>query len=266
MLKSIDPRYFQISILTGLYLYLSQFLDSTASVTQFVIFVGSGICFQWLFCRYYKVKFTPLSILISCISLTILLRVNNFYIPVVASFLAVSSKFLLRTEGGHIFNPSNIAIAILLLVLPEYCWISPSQWGREIIFAFVLSSAGLLMTSRVTALSTAVMFLVFYMMGKFSYALYMGDPLTIPMLVLSNGGLYIFTFYMVTDPFTAPRHFLGKSVYAFVVAGVANYFELYRYWPSGIYHALALACLFVPVLNKIFVQKVFVWNNKAFNH
>jgi hypothetical protein len=51
---------------------------------------------------------------ISGLSLCLLLRTNDVALAIVAAIVAVSSKFLLKVNGKHLFNPTNIAIVALM--------------------------------------------------------------------------------------------------------------------------------------------------------
>ena len=68
--------------------------------------------------------------LITGLSLSLLLRADEPWLHAVAGIIAIVSKFLLRIDGKHIWNPAG---------LPSWCyccisngvWISPGQWGTE---------------------------------------------------------------------------------------------------------------------------------------
>ena len=45
-----------------------------------------------------------------------------------AAAIAISSKFLIRYRGKHVFNPANVAI-VLMMLASEHVWVSSGQWG-----------------------------------------------------------------------------------------------------------------------------------------
>ena len=59
--------------------------------------------------------FDPRSALITALSLTLLLRTDSALLAATAAACAIGSKFLIRTNDKHIFNPANFAIVLLLL-------------------------------------------------------------------------------------------------------------------------------------------------------
>ena len=51
---------------------------------------------------------------------------------VVGAAIAIGSKTAVRHRGRHVFNPSNLAVALLFLVAPQYGISNPSQWTNQI--------------------------------------------------------------------------------------------------------------------------------------
>jgi len=45
------------------------------------------------------------------------------------SAIAITSKYVLRWHGRHLWNPSNFAICAMLLLAPEYIATLSIQWG-----------------------------------------------------------------------------------------------------------------------------------------
>jgi enediyne biosynthesis protein E5 len=82
-------------------------------------------------------SFDPRSALITGLSLSLLLRADAAWLHLVAAVIAIGSKFVLRLDGKHIFNPAGFAIVALLLTTNEV-WISPGQWGSAVWFAALL--------------------------------------------------------------------------------------------------------------------------------
>ena len=48
------------------------------------------------------------------------------------SAIAITSKYVLRWQGRHLWNPSNFAICAMLLLAPEYVATLSIQWGNTI--------------------------------------------------------------------------------------------------------------------------------------
>jgi len=58
---------------------------------------------------------------ITALGLSLLLRSDSYGAIACASFLAIASKFIFRTNGKHWFNPANFGIVVVLL-LDTFVW------------------------------------------------------------------------------------------------------------------------------------------------
>jgi hypothetical protein len=168
---------------------------------------------------------------------------------VLAAVLAIGSKFLIRVDGKHVFNPANFAIVALVMATGD-AWVSPGQWGRETLLMFAFAGLGMLVLSRAKRLDVALTFLAAYAGLLLARAAYLGDPLTIPIQQLQSGALMLFTFFMITDPKTTPDHRLARVGYAAAVAAIAFALQYQAYMPVGIMYALFLAAPFVPLIDR----------------
>src|SRR5262245_46574770 len=126
-----DARTWQILSLGLLLAYGVGMLGFDQAPANIGLIVASALATQWLCGRTIAgPPFDPLSPLITAFSLCLLLRAASPAILVLGAVLAIGSKFLLRFDGKHIFNPANFAIAVLLL-FTDLAWISPAQSGSR---------------------------------------------------------------------------------------------------------------------------------------
>ena len=138
-LKLVDPRCYQIAVLSlllaygifaldfGIHWYNAVAIILAAQLTQFVCMRLVGLT-----------GFDPLSAAITSLSLTLLLRTDVIGIAILAACIAISSKFLLRVRGKHIFNPANVAL-VTLMFCSDRAWVSSGQWGSAAVGAFALA-------------------------------------------------------------------------------------------------------------------------------
>ena len=88
-----------------------------------------------------------LSALITCFGVSLLLRSDTLWVHPLAAALAISSKFVLRVNGKHVFNPANLGVIAALVLLPG-TWVSPGQWGNDVALAGWFVALGGLVTQR----------------------------------------------------------------------------------------------------------------------
>jgi len=258
-----DPRYYQIAVLSTLLCCGVFALDFGVRWQNAAAIVVTALCTQLLFTRRLRLPyFDPLSPLITSLSLTLLLRADTVMLAACAAAIAISSKFLVRYRGKHIFNPANVAI-VLMMLASEHVWVSSGQWGSTAISALALSCLGLLVLTRAKRAETTVAFLLVFAALLFARANWLGDPLTIPVHQLQNGALLIFAFFMISDPKTTPDTALGRVLFATLVASIAYVIQFVYYVPNGPILALIITAPFVPLLDKLFTGHRYEWTRKT---
>src|SRR5262245_26050952 len=114
--RRIDPRWYQIAMLSALLGYGVLGLGFGLGPLRIAATIGAALATQYLCGRIWRLpKFDPLSALISGIGLCTLLRTNTLVAMAFAATLAIASKFVLRFRGKHLYNPTNLALVVMLV-------------------------------------------------------------------------------------------------------------------------------------------------------
>ena len=254
-----DPRCYQVAVLATLLSIGVLALDFGIHWQNAVAIMLTAQAVQYLGTRLAGLpRFDPLSALITSLSLTLLLRTDLPLLAVAAATIAIGSKFLVRVHGKHLFNPANVALVALML-LSDRAWVSSGQWGSATIGAFGLACLGFLVLTRAKRAETTIAFLIGYAALLFGRALWLGDPLSIPVHQLQNGALLIFAFFMISDPKTTPDAAPGRVAYAMLVAAVAFTIQFIFYQPNGPILALILCAPLVPVIDALLQGTRYRW-------
>lgn len=260
-----DPRLYQIASLSTLLLYGLFWLHFDISVWQVAITLGVAQLTQHAGTRYFSLPFfDPKSALISSLSLCLLLRTNDLAVAALAAFAAIGSKFIIQWKDKHIFNPTNLALAVILV--SGLGWISPGQWGQVAWFGFLIACLGSLVVTRAARADVTLAFLTFYVGLLFIRALWLGDPLTIPLHQIESGALLIFAFFMISDPKTTPDSRTGRVVYALLVALAALYVQFGLFKPHGPLWGLIACSPLVPLLDCLFPGARYDWSKPTAGH
>jgi len=202
------------------------------------------------------------SALITALSLSILLRATSPWFWLAAGLIAISAKFLIRFNGKHIFNPACIGIVVLMLVFGREAWVSPGQWGQAPLLAGYAIAVAALVLSSAKRLDIALGFLGTFAVILVARAMWLGDPMTIPMHQLSSGALLIFAFFMITDPRSTPDSRAGRIVFAMCVASLAAWFMIGPNVRGAPLMALAALAFLTPILDRVLPAKKFQWISK----
>ena len=261
-----DPRYYQIAVLGTLVAYGILALDFGIRLENAVVIVVTSLLVQFAGTRAARLaRFDPLSPLITSLSLTLLLRTDLVSVAAIAALIAISSKFLVRIRRKHVFNPANIAI-VTLIASTDHAWISSGQWGSAAIGAFALACLGFIVLTRAKRVETTIGFLGFYALLLFGRALWLGDPLAIPVHQLQNGALLVFAFFMISDPKTTPDTPVGRILYSMIVAIAAFTIQFGLYRPLAPILALVATAPLVPVIDYLFRGTAYSWVRVAPAH
>ncbi len=253
-----DPRLYQIVSLSTLLFYGLFFLHFDISIWQIAITLGVAQLIQYAGTRHFNLPFfDPKSALISSLSLCLLLRTNDLAIVALAAFIAITSKFVIRWKDKHVFNPTNLALVVILT--SGLGWISPGQWGQVAWFGFLIACLGSLVVTRAARVDITLTFLTFYVGLLIARALWLGDPLTIPLHQIQSGALLIFSFFMISDPKTTPDARSGRILFALLVALTALSVQFHFFKPNGPLWGLIVCSPLVPLIDRLLPALRYDW-------
>ena len=176
----------------------------------------------------------------------------------IGAAIGVGSKFVLRFDGRHVFNPSAFAITVLLLS-GAGVWVSPGIWGAKADFAAFVALLAALVLPAARRADIAIYFLVIQAALLIGRALWVGAPLDIPIHALMSGSLLIFAFFMISDPPTTPRASLGRLTFAFLVAALAFYLAYHEQQKAALYISLVLLSPASLLIDRVFPGARFAW-------
>src|SRR5436309_3939146 len=261
--RRVDPRLYQIATLGGLLVYGLGWLEFDLPAGHAIAILATVLVVQAAASRLSgRAPFDPRSALISGLSLCLLLRTNVLVLAILTAAVAIASKFVLRVDGKHVFNPTNFALVAMML-LTGAVWVSPGQWGSTAVFGFLLASAGGLVVNRAARSDVTLAFLACYTGLLAARSLWLGEPMSIPLHRLESGALVLFAFFMISDPKTTPDSRAGRILFAALVAAgaAAVQFKLFR--TNGLLWSLALFSLAVPLIDRLLPGPRYAWGGAA---
>jgi Na+-transporting NADH:ubiquinone oxidoreductase subunit NqrB len=253
----LDPRLYQIAVLTGLLLFGLTELDFDLTLAQIAVTLGTAVGAQLICARLAHLRGDTgvRSALISGLSLCLLLRTDVVGVAVVAAAVAIGGKFALRVGHKHLFNPTNGAIVGLLALaaaapsLDLSIWVSPGQWGNTAFFLLLMGCLGTVVVTRAARADVTFAFLASWAGLLFYRAWALGDPIAIPLHRLQNGALLLFAFFMISDPKTTPDSRPGRVLFGALVAACAYYVQFKLFHTNGLLWSLAVCSVLVPLID-----------------
>jgi Na+-translocating ferredoxin:NAD+ oxidoreductase RnfD subunit len=178
---------------------------------------------------------------ITGISLALLIkpRADLLWPFALGGFLAIASKYVLQYRGRHLWNPSNFAISLLILVAPASVAILSRQWGNDLATNAVIWCFGLLILSRARMLHVTLVYVACFVALAALRSRIVGGPLLAELAPLTGPMYQLFIFFMITDPKTTVSTRRGRMIVAAAVAVAETAIRL-----AGDYHVAALSPLY----------------------
>ena len=259
-LGRMDPRY-PVSFLITLILVLGEArYGILGGYDRLVIALGVCVATELVLSRLLHGSVANVaSAYITGISLALLIkpRADLLWPFALGGFLAIASKYVLRYRGRHLWNPSNFAISVLLLVAPASVAILSRQWGNDLATNAVIWCFGLLIVSRVRMLHVTLTYVACFVALAALRHWIVGGPLLAEIAPITGPMYQLFIFFMITDPKTTVSTVRGRIIVAAAVAlaeaairlaGDFHVAQLSRLYPAPPILALAIVG---PVANVI---------------
>ena len=212
--RYLPPIFITLILLAG---NLSFGLLESFSRTALAIAVSMG-CEIALTLLIYK-KFPHLaSAYITGISVGILVRSPVFWPYALCSAMAITSKYVVRWHGRHLWNPSNFAISAMLLLVPEYVATLSIQWGNSVYPMLIVWVLGALIVYRVHRFHITATYVVSFVILSFLRTFFTGHSFLAEVAPITGPMYQLFIFFMITDPKTTVKPRWAQCLVAALVA------------------------------------------------
>ncbi len=224
---SLENRYLPPLLITTI-LLVGQFgFGLLESFSRTLLAIGTAILLEMVLGRWFYGKVPNLaSAYITGISVGILDRSPEFWPYALTSALAITSKYVLRWRGRHLWNPSNFAICAMLLLAPEYVATLSIQWGNTLWPMMIVWVLGALIVYRVRRFHITATYVVSFVVLSALRSAITGHPFLAEVAPITGPMYQLFIFFMITDPKTTVTPKWGQCVVAVVVAVVESVLRL----------------------------------------
>ncbi len=221
MLKYIDNFLNKITMYR-LVLYCLTFLWLVAFIISFFgllpfnaislffsLVIISAVCFATnrIFANIYKapsnIDSVYITIFILALIITPFASLGDFLFIVVASILAIASKYIFAINKKHLFNPAAFAMVFTALAFNKFA--SASWWIGNLFLAPFVLITGFLITRKIKRADLVVSFFITAIAVISVYSVINGQNLyTILKELIIYSPLMFFAFIMLTEPMTTP--------------------------------------------------------------
>lgn len=184
-----------------------------------VITIGTSIVVDLVVGKLYTGKWKNLSsAYISGISVSILVR-STFYWPyALTAAISILSKYVIRYNGRHIWNPSNFGISWMLFFAPMYVAGLSVQWGNDLLPMALIWILGMIIVYRAKKFHVTITYVISFLFFAYIRSFMTQDPFLAEVAPLTGPMYQLFIFFMITDPPTNVRSKKGQMLVVFIVA------------------------------------------------
>jgi Na+-translocating ferredoxin:NAD+ oxidoreductase RnfD subunit len=225
----LDPKYLIVYLITLVLVVGEVRYSILGGYDRLATTLGVCIATELLLARLLPGRGANISsAYITGISLALLIKpqASLLWPFALGAFLAIASKYVLTYRGRHLWNPSNFAIALLVLVAADTVAILSHQWGNDLRVNLLIWAFGLAVAWRARVLHVTLTYVAcFGLLAVVRNAIVAG-PLLAELAPITGPMYQLFVFFMITDPRTTVSTRRGRMVVVAVVALVETVIRL----------------------------------------
>jgi hypothetical protein len=248
LFQRIDKRYLA-PVLVTMVLVVGQlsfgFLESWWR-TAFAIL--TSITVELLLGRMITGKWPHLaSAYISGISIGMLLRSPEFWPYPLCAAISIVSKYVLRVDGRHLWNPSNFGIVAMLVLASDTVAGLSVQWGNNLLPMVVVWTFGAIIIHTLGRFHITLTYVASFLFFAGIRHLVTGHPFLAEAAPLTGPMYQLYIFFMITDPKTTVHGKRAQCVVTVCVAAMEAALRLMQFVHAP-YYALFIVG---PIANLI---------------
>src|SRR5262252_7679609 len=215
----LDNRYLAPALITGILVGGHLSFGILESYEKTALAIVTSILVEIMLGRIVYGTWPHLaSAYITGISVGILLRSPAMWPYGLCSAISITSKYVLRVKGRHIWNPSNFGICAMLFLAGDTVASLSIQWGNNLWPMIVIWLLGSIIIWRLRRFHITATYVVAFFLFAFLRSSITGHPFQSEIAPITGPMYQLFIFFMITDPKTTVRSTLGQCVVVVAVA------------------------------------------------
>jgi len=252
-LFSLENPYLVPAFITCILLVAHATFGILEGYDKTLLAIVVAVAFELALGRVFHGKWVhPASAYITGISVGILVRSPAYWPYALCSAISITSKYVLRIKGRHLWNPSNFGISAMLFLAGETVGSLSIQWGNYLWPMLAIWALGALIIWRLHRFHITATYVVSFVVYALIRSALTGNPWQSEIAPITGPMYQLFIFFMITDPRTTVRSKTGQCVVAFAVASLemvlrlaqnvyAPYYALFIVGPTALLIEMRLA-------------------------
>lgn len=213
--RFIAPVFISLILIVG-HLYFGILEDGGGKTA---LAIAASILTELVLGRIFIGRWPHLaSAYVSGISVGILIRSPYYWPYALCSMIAITSKYLIRVKGRHLWNPSNFAIVVMLVLAYDAVATLSVQWGNTLLPMFVIWTLGSIIVWRLHRLHICATYVAAFFAFAFLRSAITGHTWQSEIAPITGPMYQLFVFFMITDPKTTVSGWRGQCLVAFLIA------------------------------------------------
>ena len=237
---SLENRYLAPMFITCILAAAQLSFGVLESYARTVLAIVTALVTELVVGRLYWGQWPHLaSAYVSGISVGILVRSPAMWPYALGSTLSITSKYVLRVKGRHLWNPSNFGICVMLLLAADTVASLSIQWGNYLPPMLIVWILGSLIIWQAKRFHICVTYVMSFLLLAYVRHWITGHPFLAEVAPITGPMYQLFIFFMITDPKTTVRPKWAQALVAFLVAAVEAVLRLMEFVHAP-YYALFL--------------------------
>jgi len=218
---TLDNRYLPPVLITSILLGAHLSFGILEGWERTALAIGTAIGAEFFMGRItYGTWPHPASAYISGISAGILVRSPFLWPYALTSLISITSKYVLRVKGRHLWNPTNFGVSAVVFLAPATITVLSIQWGNVVAPMAIIWVLGSVIVWRVGRAHISATYVASFLLFSFVRSQVTGAPWLAAVAPITGPMYQLFIFFMVTDPKTTVRPRWGQCLVVFLVAFV----------------------------------------------
>ena len=244
----IDKRYLA-PILVTIVLVVGQvtfgFLESWSRT---FLAIATAIGVELVLGRLFSGKWPHLaSAYISGISVGMLIRSPEMWPYALCSAISITSKYVIRMDGRHLWNPSNLGVVAMLVLAADKVAGLSVQWGNNLLPMVVVWAFGTVIIHALGRFHITLTYVAAFVAFSVVRAWVTGHPWLAEVAPITGPMYQLYIFFMITDPKTTVRPKWAQCLVAFLVAAVEAVLRIFEFVHAPYYALFVVG----PVANLV---------------
>lgn len=223
----MDSRYIAPLLITCILLAGQVGFGILESYPKTLLAIAASILTEIVLSKVFTGKWPHLaSAYVSGISVGILLRSPLWWPYALCAMISITSKYVIRVNGRHLWNPSNLGIVAMLVLAHDSVATLSVQWGNTLWPMLIVWTLGSIIVVRLKRFHICATYVASFIAYAGLRSVITGHPFLAEVAPITGPMYQLFIFFMITDPKTTTQTRSGQMIVAFLIASLENVLRL----------------------------------------